>query len=148
MSVPTNFDFAVFKIGDGTTPSEVFTIVCGVTDVTINQVANSSDRFIRDCAKPGQVPSRKVRVTGKQLDITATGLTDLTTFDTYSDVIGTRKNVKVELYADDGTDTGDLLGTIAANMLIASLNVGVPRDGESSAEFALASHGDWTFTAA
>lgn len=148
MSLPTEFDFAVLKIGDGATPTEVFTISCGKQDVSLNFVANSTDRFVRDCTKPGEVPFRKVKATGKQLDITATGLTDAAAFGTELDLVGTRNNVKVELYTDDGTDTGGLIGTVACNMFVGALNVAAPREGESSAEIVLASHGAWTWTAA
>lgn len=147
MSLPTEFDFAVLKIGDGAA-TEVFVISCGKQDVTLNFAANSTDRFVRDCAKPGEVPFRKTKVTGKQMDVTASGLTDVTAFGTEVALIGTRHNVKIELYADDSTDAGDLLGTIASNMLISSLQIGAPREGDSSAEIVLASHGTWTWTAA
>jgi hypothetical protein len=148
MSLPTEFDFATLEIGDGATPTEVFTISCGKTDLTINTTASSNDRFVRDCAKPGEIPFRKTRVTGRQMDITATGLTDATAYGNEIDLVGARANVKVKLYADDGTDAGDLIGTIALNALVSALNVGVPRDGDSSAEITLASHGAWTWTAA
>lgn len=147
MSLPTEFDFAVLKIGDGEDP-EVFTISCGKQDVTMNFVANSSDRFVRDCAKPGEVPFRKTKVTGKQADVTATGLTDAPAFGTEVALVGTRNNVKIELYTDDATEVGDLIGTVAMNALVTALNIGAPRDGDSSAEIVLASHGAWTWTAA
>lgn len=148
MSVPTEFDFAILKIGDGATPTEVFTISCGKQDITLNFAANSTDRFVRDCAKPGEVPFRKTKATGKQLDVTAAGLTDAATFATEIELIGTLANVKVELYADDGTDGGDLLGTVACNMRVGTLTIGAPREGDSSAEVTLASHGAWTYTPA
>lgn len=147
MSVPTEFDFAVLKIGDGGSP-EAFEISCGKQDITTNFVANSTDRFVRDCAKPGEVPFRKPKVTGKQADVTASGLTDKDTFGNEVALVGTKQNVKVEYYADDGTDAGELLGTVAMNALITALNVGAPRDGDSSAEIVLASNGAWTWTAA
>jgi hypothetical protein len=147
MSLPTEFDFALLKIGDGESP-EVFTISCGKNDFTANFVANSTDRFVRDCTTPGEVPKRKPKVTGTQLDITATGLTDVTTFGTEDALVGTKNNVKLEYYTDDGSDSGDLLGTLACNMLVSSLNIGTPRDNESSAEITLASNGAWTWTAA
>jgi len=147
MSLPTEFDIAVLKFGDGAGP-EVFTISCGKQDINLNFAVQSTDRFVRDCAKPGEVPFRKPKATGKQLDVTATGLTDVTAFETELDLLGTKPNVKVELYADDGTDSGDLLGTIACNMLVQSLSIGAPREGESSAEVQLASNGGWTWTAA
>lgn len=147
MSLPTEFDFAVLKIGDGEDP-EVFTISCGKTDVTMNFGANSTDRYVRDCTKPGEVPFRKTKVTGKQLDVSATGLTDATAFGTEVALVGTKNNIKVELYTDDGTDAGSLIGTVAVNALVSSLNIGAPREGDSSAEIALASDGAWTWTAA
>lgn len=148
MSLPTEFDFATLEIGDGATPSEVFTISCGKTDVTLNVTANSSDRFVRDCTKPGEVPFRRTKVSGKQMDITASGMTDATAYGTEIDLVGTRQNVKVKLFEDDGTDGGALIGTVALNALISALNVGVPREGDASAELTLASHGGWTWTAA
>lgn len=147
MSLPTEFDFAILKIGDGESP-EVFTISCGKQDVSMNFVANSSDRFVPDCAKPGEIPFRKAKATGRQADVTATGLTDVSTFGTELALVGTKQNIKVELYADDNTDTGELLGTVSMNALITALNIGASRDGDSSAEIVLASNGAWTWLAA
>lgn len=147
MSVPTEFDFAVLKIGDGATPTEVFTIDCGKTDVNLQFGAGTSDRYVRDCAKPGEVPFRVNKVTGKQLDITASGLTDKAQFGIEVALVGKHKNIKVEYYTEDGTDTGVLLGTVACNMAVTGLSVSAPRDGDSSAEITLASNGAWTWTA-
>lgn len=147
MSVPTEFDFALIKLGDGDSP-EVFTVSCGKQDVTMNFGASSTDRFVRDCAKPGEVPFRKAKVTGRQLDVTASGLTDVSTFGSEIDLLGNHVNAKVELYQDDGTDAGDLLGTVACNFLVTGLSIGAPRDGDSSAELTLASNGAWTWTPA
>lgn len=147
MSLPTEFDFAVLKIGDGAAP-EVFTIACGLRDGTVNAVANTSDRYVRDCAKPGEVPNRKVKTTGKQLDVTATGLTDKAQTTVFMAALGKVKNYKLEVLADDGSDAGVLLGTYAGAFVMTAANVAVPRDGESTAEVTLASHGAWTWTAA
>lgn len=147
MSLPTEADFALIKIGDGESP-EVFTAACGIQDVTINRVANTSDRFVRDCTKPGEVPNRKVKTTGKQLDITGGGLTDKAHVDIFDDALGKVKNYKVELYADDGTDAGDLIGTVAGAFVMTAANMNIPREADASAEITLASHGAWTWTAA
>lgn len=147
MSVPTEFDFAVLKIGDGGGP-EQFDISCGKQDITLTFAANSTDRFVRDCAKPGEVPFRKAKVTGKQLDISGSGLTDVTAFGTELEYLGKHKNVKVELYADDGTDAGSLLGTVSGEFLVNALTIGAPREGDSSAEIGLASNGEWAWDAA
>lgn len=148
MSLPTEADFAIIKIGNGATPTEAFAIACGIQDVNVNQVANTQDRFVRDCAKPGEVPNRKVKVTGKQLDVTGSGLIDKAHIDTFTDALGTTGNYKVELYADDGTDAGDLLGTVAGAFMLTAANLSIPREGTGSAEITLASHGAWTWTAA
>ena len=56
------------------------------------------------------------------------------------------KNYKVELYADDGTDAGDLLGTIAGAYKMGAANLNLQRDGDSTSEITLASQGAWTWT--
>ena len=147
MSVPTEFDFALLKIGDGASP-EVFTISCGKEDITTNFAANSTDRFRRDCTKPGEVPFRVPKVTGKQASVAASGLTDATTFGTEIDLLGTKPNIKVEYYTDDGTDAGVLLGTLAMNALVTAMSIGAPRNSDSTASINLESNGEWTWTAA
>lgn len=145
MTLPVEADFAIIKVGDGESP-EVFTIACGIQNVSINSVANMQDRFVRDCAKPGEVPFRKSKSTGKQQDITGSGLTDKASIDVFLDALGVTKNYKVELYADDGTDAGDLLGTIAGAYKMGAANLNLQRDGDSTAEITLASQGAWTWT--
>jgi hypothetical protein len=147
MSLPTEFDFAVLKFGDGDDP-EVFAISCGKTDFTTNFSADSTDHYVRDCTKPGEIPFRKTKATGKKLDINGTGLTDASAFGTEVALVGSRVNIKLEYYTDDGTDAGDLIGTVACNMMVSALNIGTPRGAESSAAVTLASHGAWTWAAA
>lgn len=146
MSVPTEFDFAVIKFGDGG-GTETFAISCGKQDINLNFAAQSADRNVRDCNKPGEIPYRKAKATSKSLDVTASGLTDKAAFGTELGYLAKHKNIKVELYADDGTDTGTLLGTVACNMLVTGLTISAPREGTSNAEVTLASNGAWTWTA-
>ena len=148
MSLPTEADFAIIKIGDGATPTEVFAIACGIQDVTINQAVGTQDRFSRDCAKPGEIPNRKVKATGKSLDVTGSGLIDKAQIAIYNSALGVAKNYKIEVYADDGTDTGTLLGTIAGSFMMTASNMSIPREGTASAEVTLANNGAWTWTAA
>lgn len=147
MSLPTEADFALIKMGDGAGP-EVFTLICGIQDVTINQSANTTDRYVRDCATPAAVPFRKTKVNGKQLDISGTGLSNVDTIDSLNDALGALKNYKVELYGEDGTDTGELLGTYSGQFRMTSNNLSVPREGEASGDLNLASNGAWTYTPA
>jgi hypothetical protein len=147
MTLPVEADFAVIKVGDGATP-EVFTTACGIQNVTINTVANATDRFVRDCAKPGEIPYRKSKTTGKQQDITGNGLTDKASIDTFLAALGVTKNYKIELYADNDTDAGLLLGTFAGAYKMNAANLNIQRDGDSTAEITLASQGAWAWDAA
>ena len=147
MSLPTEADFALIKMGDGAA-TEVFTTICGIQDVTVNQTVNTTDRFVRDCAKPGEVPNRKTKVNGKQLDISGSGLSNVDTIATLNAALGVVTNYKIELYADDGTDAGDLLGTYSGAFRMTSNNLSVPREGEASGDINLASDGAWTYAAA
>ena len=148
MSLPTEADFAIIKIGDGATPTEVFAIACGIQDVTINQAVGTQDRYVRDCAKPGEIPNRKVKATGKSLDVTGSGLIDKAQIAIYNSALGVAKNYKIEVYADDGTDAGTLEATIAGSFMMTASNMSIPREGTASAEVTLASNGAWTWTAA
>jgi hypothetical protein len=147
MSTPTEVDFALIKLGDGASP-EVFTTICGITDVTINEAAQTNDRYVRDCTKPGEVPLRKVKVNGKALDISGTGLSNADTVSDLMGAIGKHRNYKVETYADDGTDAGSLLGTYAGTFVMTTNNLSAPRDAAASGQINLANDGTYTYTAA
>ncbi|MDZ7906371.1 MAG: hypothetical protein U5N55_11775 [Cypionkella sp.] len=98
MSLPEETDFAVLKLGDGA-GVEVFSVTCGIQDINLNQIANSTDRFVRDCQNPGEVPYRRVRVTGKQADITASGLTDKDSVAIFNNALGKARNWMVGVSA-------------------------------------------------
>jgi hypothetical protein len=147
MSLPTEPDFALVKMGDGADP-EVFTQICGLTDITINKGANTTDRAVRDCTKPGETPVRRIKTNSKQLDISGSGLANVDEIVRLEAALGKSKNYKIELYKDDGTDAGDLLGTYSGAFVLTADNMGAPRDGVSSGEFSLANNGPWTYAAA
>lgn len=147
MSLPNEIDFALIKLGDGADP-EVFTLICGIQDVTHNEAVNTTDRFVRDCAKPGEVPTRKTKVNGKQLDVGGSGLSNVDQMALLNGALGTLKNYRIELYKDDGTDAGELLGTTTGEFRMTAKNISTTRDGTSSMDISLASEGAWTYTAA
>lgn len=147
MSLPVEADFALIKIGDGATPTEVFATLCGMRNVSINRTVSSSDRLVRDCTTPGKTPTRRVRVTGKQLDLTGSGLTNKADVAAFDAALGKVKNYKVELYQDDGTNTGVLQGTFAAAFVMTAANLSLTEGGDAASEVTLANHGDWTWTA-
>lgn len=144
MSLPTEIDFAIVKMGDGA-GSEVFTAICGIQDVNINDTAATSDHFPRDCAKPGEVPSRRVKTNSRQLDITGKGLSNTAQIALVKAAVAKSKNYKIECYADDGTDAGSLLGTYSGAFVLTANNISVPRDAPASLDLSLASNGAWTY---
>jgi hypothetical protein len=144
MSLPVEIDWALIKAGDGE-ESEAFTIICGIQDVQINGGVNTTDRFVRDCAAPGAVPYRKTKVNGRQLDITGSGLSNTQEEERLNSLLGALNNYTVELYRDDGSDGGVLLGTYSGQFRMTSKNIGAPREGDASLEIALASHGAWDY---
>lgn len=148
MSLPTEFDFALIKMGDGATPTELFTTICGMQDVTLNETVNTNDRFVRDCAKPGEVPQRRVQPSGKQTDLTGTGLTNADNIASIRAALGVSKSYRVEVYKRDGTDAGDLLGTFAGKFVMTAANLNMSLETPGSAEITLASDGALTYTAA
>lgn len=147
MSVPNEADFALIKIGDGATP-EVFTAICSIENVSINDTANTTDRARRDCAKPGLPAVRRVKVTSTQVDVTGSGGIDKAQIDTLRDALGLSKNYKVELYQYDGSDTGDLYGTYAGKFVLTSNNLSLDANGDGNGEINLASDGTIAWTAA
>lgn len=147
MSLPTEIDFAIVKMGDGEA-TETFTAICGLEDVSINETVNTTDRFVRDCAKPGEVPQRKVKTNGQQTDITGSGLSNADETVSLRAALGKAKNYTIETYKDDGTDTGELLGTYTGEFVMTAKNLSLTREGAASAEITLASNGAVTYAAA
>ena len=114
MSYPVEPDYIIVELGDGATPTEAFTVMCGLEGGSVNQTVSSSDRFRRDCAKPAAVPTRKVRVNGKQWDITANGFINMDEFERFNRALGVRRNYRMQFGqydTQDATDT-ERTGTI------------------------------------
>lgn len=145
MSLPTEFDFALIKMGDGAT-TEVFTAICGIESAQVNITASTADHFARDCAKPGVVPFRRVKTNGKQMDVTGSGLSNASTIATFIAALGLSKNYKIEGYQRDGTDAGKLLGTFTGAYVMTANNLAIT--SEATGEITIASDGAFTYTAA
>jgi len=149
VSEPNSADFALVKIKTAAGPPAVFTLLCGIEGVTINRTAQTSERYRRDCAKPNRPGTRKLRVTGSSWSISGTGSDNIDLEEEYSDAFGVRKDYTVELYRDDGTDAGDLMGSYAGTALMTTRNQAYSQDGDSgTAEITLEGEGLLVWTAA
>ena len=147
MSYPTEIDFAIVRIGDGTTP-EVFTVVCGLENATVNETANTSDRFRSDCENPGRVPTRSVRVTGVQWDVTGSGVSNSDQIPLRKAALGKHRNYQIDAIEEDGTDAGKLLGTFAGRGVMTANNLNLQRTGDSTGDITIAGENDLTWTPA
>jgi len=145
MSYPNEPDFVVVKMGNGASP-EVFSIVCGMENITLNQTVNTTDRFRRDCAKPASIPSRKVRVNSRQWDLTGSGVVNMDEFERFQDALGIRKNLQVEFGKRDGTDAGEIIGTYAGPGVVTAFNIS--QGDEGSGEITIAGEDEITWTLA
>jgi hypothetical protein len=145
MSYPTEIDAAIiYSVTTGQTP--VRTILCGIENVTINETANTSDRFRTECDKPGKIPTRSVRVAGLQWDITGSGVSNADQLTALKGMLGQHKAYEVDAIRYDGTDEGDLLGTFAGTGVMTAKNLNLQRSGDSGSEVTIAGEGDLIWT--
>lgn len=147
MSVPLEYDFAQIKMGDGATP-EVFTVICDMIEVSVNEGAETTTRFRRDCTTPGTPGTRRSRIVGKFWDISGSGLINAPQNDDIRALVGVRKNYEIPVYQDDGTAGGELLGTYSGEAIMTVRNISVNREAESGQEITLEGQGVLTFTPA
>lgn len=146
MSYPTEIDAVIVKLGDGADP-EVFTTVCGIENATLNDTVQTNDRFRRDCAKPGQIPTRKVRVTGKQWDLTGNGVANVDELVRLKSALGIRKNYQLVAIQYDGTDAGEELGTFSGPGVLTARNLNMSPN-EGTMEITVAGEDDLVWTPA
>lgn len=145
MSFPVDFDFVVVALGDGGSP-EAYATLCGIESVQVSEGVNTTDRFRRDCDKPGSTPKRKVTVTGKQWDITGSGVPNIEQIDVLGAVMGIRKNYRIQFGRRDGTDAGAIVGSAIGPAVLTARNIG-GGSSEPTMEITLAGEDDLVWDA-
>lgn len=150
MSEPNSADFALLKIKTADGPPEVFTLLCGIESVSINRSVNMSERYRRDCAKPNRPGTRKIRNNGNSWNISGSGEDNIDIETAYTDAFGIKKEYNVELYRDDDTDGGELLGTYNGIAMMTTRNQAFAQgsDDAGTAEITLEGEGLLTWTVA
>lgn len=147
MSLPNEPDFVIVKVGNGATPTEVFTAICGIEVANLTQTVNSTDRYRRDCAKPAAIPTRKLRVNSKQWDVSGSGVINVDEFDTFDAALGVSKSYRLEFGKRDGTDAGEIIGHYAGPAVMTAANINMGAD-EGTSEITLAGEDEITWTPA
>lgn len=149
MSLPNSADFALIKVQTAAGPPAVFTLLCGIEGVNINRTVQTSERYQRDCATPNRAGKRKLRVTGSSWSVTGNGSDNIDIEAEYEDAIGVRQIYHVELYKDDGTDAGELMGTYAGTAILTTRNQAYSQDADSgTTDITLEGEGDLVWTVA
>jgi len=146
MSYPTEIDAAIIYAVPAEGGERV--ILCGIENVTVNETANTSDRFRTECDKPGKIPTRSIRVTGLQWDITGSGVSNADQLTALKGMLGLRRDYEIDAIQYDGTDEGKLLGTFTGTGVMTAKNLNLQRSGDSGSEVTIAGEGDLTWTAA
>jgi hypothetical protein len=146
MSVPNEFDFGVLYLGTDAEPP-VYTKVCGITAVSVNETAQTSDRFRRDCAKMNAPAKRRVKVTGTQWDVTASGLSNADEMIRLKAALGKHRSWRIEAVQDDNSDEGETMGTFDGPGVLTARNFSFGDDG-TTMELTIAGEDDLVYTAA
>lgn len=86
--------YFVLAMGDGASPTETFTGLCGLKTRSFNDVVNTTDVFTRDCDDPEDIPIRRVISTGRQWDLAGDGDLNRENLDTIIAAHGLTKNYR------------------------------------------------------
>lgn len=147
MSYPNEPDYVVVRRENPENPG-TFNIVCGIETAGLNQTANTSDRFRRDCANPADVATRAVRVTGIQWDLSGNGVVNMDEFESMQAALGNRSNWRVEYGKyDDAASiprTGTIFGYYQGPGILTAFNTNVGEDGTAEITIAGENRPTWT----
>lgn len=150
MSEPNSADFALLKIKTADGPPVVLTLLCGIESVTINRSVNMGERYRRDCAKPNRPGTRKIRNNGQSWNVSGSGEDNTDIEAAYSEAFGVKKDYVIELYRDDDTDAGELMGSYAGTGMMTTRNQAFAQgsDDAGTADITIEGEGDLLWTAA
>lgn len=149
MSEPNSADFALVRIQTAAGPPAVTALLCGIEGVEITRSVQTNETYRRDCAKPNRPGTRKLRSTGQSWTITGSGSDNIDLEEEYSDAFGVRKIYSIELYRDDGTDGGALMGRYGGSALMTTRNQSYSQDsGGGTTSVTLEGEGDLVWTPA
>ena len=145
MSLPVEPDYVVVQAKVGAS----YVILCGIENATVNNTANTTDRFRRNCQAPAAIPERNPRVDSVQWDVTGSGVINMDQIETYQGLLGARTPFRL-LYGqfDDaltnGERTGDIFGYRDGTGVMTAYNETLGEEG--TAEITIAGVGALTWT--
>jgi hypothetical protein len=136
--------YFVLAMGDGATPTETFTGLCGISTRSFTQQVNTSDQFTRDCADPEDIPIRRLITTGRQWSLSGEGSLNRAQLDMINAAVGITKNYRFYYTepADDEVFQGYFEGP--AKLVNQAITGGDENFATLSLQFE--SDGEWEFT--
>lgn len=135
--------YFVLAMGDGQTPTETFTALCGIKTRSFTQQANTSDNFTRDCASPEDVPIRRLIVTGKQWSISGDGDLNRAQIEDVNDALGLTKNYR--FYWTEPADDEVFRGYYEGPAILTNMQIGGNDEAYATLSIQLESDGEWVF---
>jgi len=133
----------LIKIGDGATPTEVFTVLCGLNSKTLTINNSEIDVTTADCASPGGALWTEVLSGTKRVSVSGNGF--------FKDEAAELALNTLAMAADSLANFQIIVpsfGTFEGSFFLSSVEYGGEKDGGVTYSLALASSGAVTFTAA
>lgn len=125
-------------------PPAVFTPICGLTTRSFSESINTTDRFIRDCSNPEDVPIRRITATGAQWSLSGSGLLARESIAIVRAALGVQQNWRFAIGKPAGATGWD--GYFQGPAILTAINYGATEGEFVSLELTIASDGAWTWT--
>lgn len=135
--------FVLLK-GNGATPTEAFTAVCGITTKNFTGQINTNDNFVADCDNPTDVPIRRVTATGKQFDLSAEGLMNRSNVQDMWNALGTFGNWRLAYTEPENDEV--FQGYWQGRFLMNNFQLGAPQGENTTLSLQFLSDGDVALT--
>lgn len=149
MAIPKTIDGAkvLLQIGNGASPTEQFSVPCGLTGTTISFSGSAQEEAVHDCDTPEAAAWVYRQIDSLSMTVSGTGLVDTsnlqaTLYAWWSS--GAAKNCRVKIDVTGANGGGQWAGSFVCT----SLSVTGERKQRSTVEIEIQSNGPLTWTAA
>jgi hypothetical protein len=136
--------YFVLAMGDGATPTESFTALCGINTRTFVSQTNTTDTFTQDCDDPEDIPIRRLITTGRQWSLTGEGQLNRSQLQTILDAEGDTKNYR--FYYTEPANDEVFRGYFQGAAKLVNITLNGNNDDFGGISLQIESDGEWTFT--
>lgn len=136
--------YFVLAMGNGATPTEVFTGLCGITTRSFTYTANTNDQATRDCAQPEDVPIRRLIVTSEQWSLAGEGSLNRSQLEMILAAKSLPKNYR--FYWSEPTDDEILQGYFQGQAILTGITITGGDEEFATISLTIESDGEFVFT--